>query len=274
MDAVTTETEFSREKPASVIAEPRPDGFWSWLTPAAVAAIVLAATLGVWDHVRTQEMDTARARFDRYAGNVAAAISERLTGYEQLLRGADGLFQSSKDVDRIAWRDYVQSLRIDDNFPRLQALGFARHLTASGLASHIEATRAEGFPDYAVWPRGDRTEFAVVDYLEPFSGRNLRAFGYDMLAEPALRAALERARDNGDSSLSNRPILVRGDAGRRHAGFQLFLPVYRDSLPTRTISQRRIALQGYVFGAFSMDELVRGTALEQANDILLKAPNT
>jgi CHASE1-domain containing sensor protein len=37
----------------------------------------------------------------------------------------------------------------------------------------------------------------VVMYLEPFAGRNLRAFGYDMMSEPARRAALLQAARSG-----------------------------------------------------------------------------
>ena len=69
--------------------------------------------------------------------------------------------------------------------------------------------RAEGFPDYAIHPAGERDPYTNIIYLEPFADRNLRAFGYDMYAEPVRREAMERARDTGLPALS-------GKIGRAH----------------------------------------------------------
>src|SRR3546814_19605036 len=51
------------------------------------------------------------------------------------------------------------------------------------------------FPDYRIWPEGERAIYTSIIYLEPFDWRNQRAFGYDMFLAPVRRAAMERARD-------------------------------------------------------------------------------
>ncbi|WP_151447916.1 CHASE domain-containing protein [Lacisediminimonas profundi] len=58
----------------------------------------------------------------------------------------------------------------------------------------------------------------VTHSLEPFRGTNLRAFGYDMFAEPFRRAAMESARDTGRATLSGKvglaPALAKSSAAR------------------------------------------------------------
>lgn len=57
------------------------------------------------------------------------------------------------------------------------------------MNAHVRAIRSEGYPEYAIRPDSPvREEYFSIIYLEPFWGRNLKAFGYDMLANrPAAR---------------------------------------------------------------------------------------
>jgi hypothetical protein len=51
----------------------------------------------------------------------------------------------------------------------------------------------------AVWSKAVAVAVCWVSiiYLKPFSGRNLRAFGYDMYSEATRNAAMAQARDLG-----------------------------------------------------------------------------
>ncbi|MDX9789019.1 MAG: PAS domain S-box protein [Desulfobacterales bacterium] len=62
---------------------------------------------------------------------------------------------------------------------------------------------------------------------------------------------MERARDTGQAVLSGKvTLIVDGDKGHS-TGFLIYVPVYQKGLPTNTVEERRIALYGYVFSAFS-----------------------
>ena len=136
-------------------------------------------------------------------------IEERLLSYALLLRGASGLFHSSEELTRAEWRAYVDNLRLAENLAGVQGIGFSQLIPAEELDAHQQRVRSEGFPDYQVFPTGQRDIYSSIVYLEPFSDRNLLAFGYDMYAEPVRRAAMERARDLNDASLSGRVELVQ-----------------------------------------------------------------
>src|SRR5262249_54899339 len=48
------------------------------------------------------------------------------------------------------------------------------------------------------------------------------------------------------------------------AGFRMVWPVYRNGAPTATVAQRRAALTGWIFAAFSMDGLLANVLGERA----------
>lgn len=100
--------------------------------------------------------------------------------------------------------------------------------------------------------------YSSIIYLEPFAGRNLRAFGYDMYSEPVRRAAMQQARDENTAVLSDKVVLVQEAEQNVQAGTLMYLPVYRKSMPIETVAQRRAALYGWVYSPFRMGDLLSG----------------
>lgn len=173
--------------------------FMRSLTPAValptLAAVVLSSLLGlaVVDRLEQAHQQAVQNTFARETGEVTLRIEERLKAYRQVLSGARALFQASRDVSRSEWQSYVAALNLPANYPGIQGVGFAMHVSADQRARHEERIHAEGFPEYRISPPGPRSDYGVIVYLEPFDWRNQRAFGYDMLSEPVRREAMTRA---------------------------------------------------------------------------------
>ena len=238
---------------------------------AAVTALVLSAVFvySTWHFARDTAQHEAQIRFEFRASQIADAIRGRLVDYEQVLRGGVGLFAASELVERREWRAYVEHLRIEQIYPGIQGMGFSLHISADRKASHEEAVRREGFDSYAIRPAGLRPEYTSIVYIEPFEGRNLQAFGFDMFSEPVRRAAMERARDSGETSVSGKVTLVQETDKDVQAGFLMYAPVYRNDMDTVTVAQRRGALLGYVYSPFRADDLIRGI-LGRFSDVRLR----
>lgn len=218
----------------------------------------MSLSVGGWAIYSDLEKEIARNRFDGRVNEMSLHIRERLRGYEQILQGALGFMASSDEVTRDEWRDYIDHLRLDETYPGIQGLGFAKRIRPDELASHIERVRAEGFPDYRVWPENGRDDYFPIVYLEPFSGRNLSAFGYDMYAESVRRQAMRHAGDTGKPAITRRVRLVQETDEDVQSGFLMYLPFYaRDSSPA-TRDERRGALAGYVYAPFRMNDLLQG----------------
>ena len=200
----------------------------------------------------------ALQRFGYQTDDIAYAISKRLLAYATALRGGTGFFNASERVSRDAWRQYVSDLRLQENFPGIQGLGFSLMISPEALGRHLADIRSEGFPDYRIRPEGARSLYSSIVFLEPFDWRNQRAFGFDMYSEPVRRAAMERARDSGEPAISGRVTLVQETTEDVQYGFLMYIPVYRRGAPVATPDERRAALTGFVYSPFRAADFMAG----------------
>ena len=198
---------------------------------------------------------------DRFNGQVSllqTSVERRMVENISILRAGAGLFLASDTVTRNEWHAFVESLQTPTYYPGMGGVGFFQGVPRDQLAAYTARIRAEGFPDFHVWPEGDRAFYAVVTYLEPFSGRNLRAFGYDVFSEPIRRAALEYARDSGEPGLTGMIKLVQETTTDVQNGFIIAVPLYHKGMPTTNPSERRAALEGFVYSPFRVNDLMSG----------------
>lgn len=237
------------------------------LTAVGLLVLALATTLFAWRYTHNERIASAQAQFNGQADEIRRRLVIRMAVYEQVLRGGLGLFEASSEVTRAEWKRYVATLRLDENFPGILGVGFSLRLTPADKDAHIARIRAEGFADYTIRPEEARPEYNSIVYLEPFSGRNLRAFGYDMFTEATRRQAMERARDEGRAALSGKVTLVQETEGEVQAGVLMYLPFYRQGVTLSTPEERRQALIGYVYSAFRMGDLM-GTLLRSSDQDL------
>ena len=145
--------------------------------------------------------------------------------YEQVLLGGIGLFAASDTVTREEWRIYVENLLIDKNFPGILGIGFSYRFPHSDSLKLVRAMQNEGFAQFRIWPEGTRDEYTSVIYIEPFSERNQRAFGYDLLSEPLRASAMLEARNNGQTTITGKITLVQETEYNIQAGFYNFYSV-------------------------------------------------
>ena len=166
---------------------------WMMLVMGLIATVVTSL------NVKQSIDEDVLREFSFSCDQVTLKIRERLGAYALTLRGGVALFDASHVVSREEWHAYTDTLRAQDSIPGVQGIGFSKVIPRDQLASHVADVRGEGFPDYTVRPDGERSVYTSIVFIEPFRDRNLRAFGYDMYAEPVRRAAMEQARDTGDA---------------------------------------------------------------------------
>ncbi|MFI5180681.1 MAG: CHASE domain-containing protein [Thermoanaerobaculia bacterium] len=238
--------------------------------PAAVLLASSAALLAWWHELDVRHREGVSSHFRFETRQITTKVEERMDSYMEILRGTVGLFDASPQVRREDFRRYVERLDLQRAYPGIQEVAFAVPVSASALDEHVRAVRGEGFPAYAVWPKGARSEYSSVLYLEPFTGRNLRAFGFDMLTEPVRRAALERARDNGAIVLSGRVRLAQETETDAQAGELLYEAVYAHGASLGTAAERRAALLGWACCVFRMNDLMQSMLERDLHSIRLE----
>ena len=242
-----------------------------WLGPTMLAGLVLALCLGMtWQLWRGAQRDAAQevqADFDFRAREVMNNLALRMANYIQILRGVQGLFASSTEVTRQDFSDYFHAQDLEAQFPGVQGIGYMELVSGEGRAAHEARIRRQGYPRYAIYPEGARDRYAPVVYLEPFSGSNLLAFGFDAWQNEVRRATLEQARDSGQPAMSA-PFTLVQDAGKGlPTGFLVVLPVYRNGALHLSLEQRRKAIAGWVYAPFRVADLLAGLGGDRADDL-------
>lgn len=234
----------------------------------------MSLTLMATVNVRDREEANARKSLKSISSDVQTKIYDRLHAYAQLLQNGAALFDVLDTVSREKWRVYYEKSAINKNLPGILGLGYAVIIPKERLKKHIAQVRSEGFPQYNIRPEGERSLYTSVIYLEPFEGRNLRAFGYDMSSEPVRLRAMENSRDSFTVVLSGKLRLVQETETNIQAGTIMYFPVYLRNKPLETVGQRRAAITGWVYSPFRMNDLMEGIIgpwnLEKYENVQLK----
>lgn len=237
---------------------------WSYVLPLAVLAAAGAVSWAVWDRERQEVERALQAEFDTRVRETVGLFRERMLAYEQALRATHGLFASSPRVERGDFQAFVASLRIETH-PGLQGMGYSLRVPAGERERHVRAVRSQGFPAYSISPPGPRGEVTSAIYFEPSGSSLLSTLGTDYLAEPSRRPAMEAARDTAAVAISNKIKLPEEDAEAVQAGYRMYLPVYGGGKPPATPEERRAALTGWIYAAFSMEGLMSNILGERPN---------
>jgi PAS domain S-box-containing protein len=229
----------------------------AWIS-FAILIIGIILTIAVAVYTKNDLETIAKYEFALVCNEIKAKVTTRLYSQAQLLRSGSSFLTASDTVTRENWKIFIESSKLNRNLPGIQGVGFSFIVKKEQLPQHIQQIRKEGFPDYSVSPAGDRGIYTSIVYLEPFSDRNLRAFGYDMYSEPIRRKAMEQARDFDVAALSGKVVLVQETGKDLQAGTLMYVPVYQKGLPTNTTEERRTAIIGWVYSPYRMVDLMLG----------------
>jgi PAS domain S-box-containing protein len=202
-----------------------------------------------------KEIDT---EFSSVCADIKTKIDTRLHAHAQLLQCAAALFAASDTVTRADWHTFYKKSNIEQTFPGMQGLGYIVVVRKQELNKHIKKVQSEGFPHYHINPDNQRNFYTSIIYIEPFEGRNLRAFGYDMFTEAIRRKALETACDSNIVVLTGKVVLVQETSKDVQAGTLMYYPVYEKNKPANTVEERRLALKGWVYSPYRMNDLMSG----------------
>jgi PAS domain S-box-containing protein len=225
------------------------------LIAGVVLAVGLSATLAGWNSARQAAHAVGQREFEKQAADLAFRLRHGFSDYESVLRAGAALFSTGARVGRDDWRRFVAGTDSGRRYPGMSPLGYALHVRADGGSALEAELQRGGAPQYRVWPREPAAVRVPVVASEP-EHVNARALGFDMFTEPTRRRAIELARDSGRPALTGRLTLVYDKAQPVNAGFLVYVPFYRAGATHATVERRRRAIEGYVFGAFRMHEVL------------------
>ncbi len=125
-------------------------------------------------------------------------------------------------------------MKVEEGYPSLVGIGYAPFITSDGLEAFDVSVQEEGFGDFHSTALADGPDHAIIQYIEPFDGVNLTAFGSDMYSEKSRRDAMMSSSSSASPALS-RPIKLLQDVNVNATyGSLMYLPVYKSTTPPAT----------------------------------------
>jgi len=230
----------------------------------ALTLLLVLASVTTWTWYRIGQIrhQEYQQRFDLNAVALGEILQARMRSYEVVLRGISSAFagSSSPHVSLIRWREIMQQVQVRELFPGISSIVWSRNLRADQMDDFLQEVRADGRPNYRVFPEGQRSRYLPVQYVHPFNENTRAVLGLDLLTQDAQRPAIEHAIDQGRAGLSEPlpDLYVISEDAPAQTGLLMYFPVYQAGSLAATLEDRRATHIGMIDAAFRGDELVQG----------------
>ena len=239
------------------------------MLPVAVLLLGIGLSAAGAGWLASETHAKALTAFERNSDRACAELLRRFQRPIYGLNGAHGLYAASANVTRDEFRRYVESRDIAREFPGVRGLGVIQRVARADAASFVVAERADGAAQFAIRSLSDpaHDDLYVIKFIEPLAS-NAAAVGVDVGSEAVRRAGLIRAMDSGQPAISG--VIDLRQESNAAAQVLLYLPLYRQGLPTSSAAERRAALIGFVYSPIVIAELLHNIRDVVAADIAIE----
>jgi signal transduction histidine kinase/ActR/RegA family two-component response regulator len=235
-----------------------------------ILVLSLLATVLVFQRSLQQRQSHRKAGFDRALLKFRNTMGLYFTTAEQELQSLKSLFDASRTVSPDEFKVFVESMGLKEGFSGLYDVGYVMRVRHGQADQHMAFMRNLGFTNhYTPQLSGPNRDHYLVIYRDDFSGSTVRSEGYDVSTEPLRRQAIQAACDTGELAATPRLPVFSQSANQQPTGFVLYAPVYVKGVALDTVSARREAFAGAVYGSVvdaAFWELIHHQATESMLD--------
>ncbi|MBF0483355.1 MAG: PAS domain S-box protein [Candidatus Omnitrophica bacterium] len=209
-----------------------------------------------WQIQRAEEK-SFRTRFDSDINLLVELVKHDLEEAILVTKSLSRYFETFGNVDRKEFAALMNSFFVYRS--ELRALEWVPVVPAKERDRFEDEGRKEINSNFMFFERddknkkipvGNRDKYFPIFYVEPIDNETQQALGFDIGSTPERRAALQRALDTGEPTASEQIKLV---GAALKPGFAILVPVYGKGLPTKTVEERRAAIQGFSMAIFRID---------------------
>lgn len=230
-----------------------------WSVPAVVLSTLFLTIVLFW-LVRQAELASFRTRLESDASLRADTIINKLDDSLLVVMALRNYFAASEQVTREQFATFSRPFLHERN--EIKALSWNKRLSHAQRGAFEVLGRKELANEFFIYergskgdlvPAGGRNFYYPVWYIEPM-GENRKAIGFDVGSNSVRLAALERARDTGKATATERIKLIQD--GVPAYSVLVFNPLFAKGLPATTVAERRLALQGYSVAVLDMEKVL------------------
>ncbi len=228
-----------------------------------IAAIGSLISILVYFVVASWEFSLQKNSFEKAAIKKINLFNQEIENYKSILKSLVNFHNSSDEITRAEFHDFVKSSVGDDNVFR--AIEWLPKVTESQRESFVTNVRAEGFGQFEITQKGSDSklvkrseagEYFPILYVEPYKG-NESVLGFDPTSSPARLKSLVNAAETGKLYATEPLKLIQDD--NKGPGYLVFAPVYRKGSNIDSIEARRENLQGFFLAVFDLKTLIQKT---------------
>ncbi|MCT7977047.1 CHASE domain-containing protein [Laspinema olomoucense] len=214
----------------------------------------IAAT-GVYEWERRSAQETLAQRRETVTVTLQSDIEE----YLQVTRSLGALYDISGTVSEANFQRFSQSFF--ENYPGIFGMAWLEKVPKSERRAFEQRMQAQGkenyqirdrTPDGNLVPSGDRAEYFPIVYGQPASRYTGTLLGLDPSYHPRVRAAINRGKNAGKISVTQRFLLADG----KTYGVAMFRPVYGEGDRPAGIRDRRNTFRGMTYTVYSLSNLL------------------
>lgn len=228
------------------------------ILPASVLIVELIITGFEAQSTRKVNQRDFEAGVTQQTDSIGAFVESSMKGYGQRLIAAAAFMDVKPDASANDWHTFYQQSQYKATLSSLLGIGYVTVLNQDEISGRAQDLKTSLGTNLVIFPEGERSVYAPITYIEPLEAYNQKAIGYDMYTDESRRAAMERARDTGELSMSA-PVLLVQDKGQANPyyGVLAYYPVYRTLSPV-TVEERRAALKGFAYIVVRPHDIVSG----------------
>ena len=220
-----------------------------------VLFILLAFTFAAFQGARTASIDRRSKIFESRVQILTTDLKNRMINYIQILKGCQSLFYASDSVTSNDWKIYINNLKVSENYPGIQAIAYAPYISRKQTLI-VEQRIQQINSNFSIKSTFKNKFLAPLIYIEPFTFRNLRAWGYDLYSNPIRKEAIDRAILTGEAAITKKIVLVQETSSNAQQGFLIFLPIYKIGQNFHSQVSRRKNASGVVANVFRFNDLM------------------
>lgn len=238
-----------------------------------IPSIVLATSLAISTQIRRIENNSIVAEIAKQINtqliDIINPIQSRINSYEQILYGIHGLFDSSEEITREEFRSYLNSLKLEINFPEISWISISKYVKWNKIENHISSVKSEWFPSYGkniiLW----KEEYAPVIYIEPFVWKNLAVFWFDNFSDTPSKELLKKAQEFNEPMISH-SLSLKKDKNLTPNNFLMTYPIYGKTISDSNNKERQENIFWWWSLIFNMDKLINNLYPNKISNIAIK----
>lgn len=237
----------------------------SWRTRQTALGLPMLTTLIViavgYTAVSEWERNRIDAAIHQHGEQLATRLEQRFIAHQEVLAALKRLIEVTPDMSYTQFEHFTRiSLKENPDIFALSYNPYVRQAERAAVEKRMAASTQR--PDFEIRERGphkglvragDRPDYVAVGFIAPLQG-NLPAIGYDINSEPVRQAAIRKARETRQPSITATIQLVQEN--QKRVGALLLHPAYETGPATDT-PPSDANLRGFAVGVIKLDEMVQ-----------------